>query len=84
MDILHKTIYWWNKQHTNNGYALFNKNKIDFEIKNQFTKNEESSFSLKFINTKTLRNRFWENKIFNLIPSLNTEGLFDFLFLCLL
>ena len=27
-------------------YALFNKSKLDFEIKNQFTKNEESSLTL--------------------------------------
>lgn len=33
-------------------YALSNQNKLDFEMKNQFTANEESSLSLKLINTK--------------------------------
>ena len=33
-------------------YALSNQNKPDFKMKNQFTTNEESSLSLKFINTK--------------------------------
>ena len=33
-------------------YPLSNQNKPDFEMKNQFTTNEESSLSLTFINTK--------------------------------